>query len=281
MAYKLFAFDLDGTLLDDDKHIPEKNLRALEYAAGQGAVLVPATGRLYRVIPEELRNSGLIRYYILINGACVYDSLEDRMLFSADISPETSLSFLEYADSLPAIYDCYAENRGYMTESMYRNVESYFPDMPHMLNIVKTFRTPVPELKAFLREKGCRTQKLQLYFKPEHMDVRQRLFSELPKLFPELCPTSSIKNNIELNSILGGKGRAFLALAEKLGIKQEETAAFGDGTNDTEMLRYAGCGIAMANAMESVKAAADVITCSNNEGGVGAGITDLLNGSRV
>ena len=278
MAYKLFAFDLDGTLLDDDKHIPEKNLRALEYAAAQGAVLVPATGRLYAVIPDVLRNLDFIRYYILINGACVYDSLEDRILCSADIPPDMSLKFLEYADSTPAIYDCYTENRAYMTESMYNSAESFFPDQPHMLYMVKTVRTPVPELKAFLREKGCCTQKMQLFFRPEHMDIRQRVLSEIPELFPELCPTSSVKNNIEINSIKAGKGKALLMLAEKLGIRRDETAAFGDGTNDTEMLTAAGCGAAMANAEGSVKAAADIITGSNNEGGVGEGIIRFLKG---
>ena len=69
--FKLIAFDLDGTLLDDRKQIPEENLRALRYAAEKGVHLVPATGRLLCAIPEQLAALPFIRYHILINGAKV------------------------------------------------------------------------------------------------------------------------------------------------------------------------------------------------------------------
>ena len=62
---KLIAFDLDGTLFDDDKHIPPENLRALEAAADRGFVLVPATGRMVPGIPENVRSLPFCRYYIV------------------------------------------------------------------------------------------------------------------------------------------------------------------------------------------------------------------------
>ena len=73
-----------------------------------------------------------------------------------------------------------------------------------------------------------------------------------------------------------GKGKAMLALAEHLGIRPEDTVAFGDGTNDCELLEMAGLGVAMANADPQVKAVADEITATNNEGGVGKTIFRLL-----
>lgn len=57
-------------------------------------------------------------------------------------------------------------------------------------------------------------------------------------------------------------------LAKSLGIKQEEVMAFGDGYNDLSMIEYAGCGVAMANAVDGVKERANMITLSNNEDGI-------------
>lgn len=57
-------------------------------------------------------------------------------------------------------------------------------------------------------------------------------------------------------------------MAEHLGIKQEEVMAIGDNENDLTMVEYAGIGVAMANATENVKNAADVLTASNEEDGV-------------
>ena len=77
MQYRLIAFDLDGTLLDGEKHIPPENLAALYAAAERGMHIVPATGRIYPGLPEELRKLPFLRWCITINGAYVYDAEED------------------------------------------------------------------------------------------------------------------------------------------------------------------------------------------------------------
>ena len=77
MQYRLIAFDLDGTLLDGEKHIPPENLAALYAAAERGMHIVLATGRIYPGLPEELRKLPFLRWCITINGAYVYDAEED------------------------------------------------------------------------------------------------------------------------------------------------------------------------------------------------------------
>ena len=119
MSRMLLAFDLDGTLLDDDKHIPEENLRAIAAAAERGWVPVPATGRIFRGIPQPVKELPGVRWFIVSNGAGVYDAKEDRMLLRADISPEQAVRLYEYMDTLPVIYDCYQGEGGFMTRSMY------------------------------------------------------------------------------------------------------------------------------------------------------------------
>ena len=72
------------------------------------------------------------------------------------------------------------------------------------------------------------------------------------------------------------KGTGLISLGRLLGIRREEIMAFGDGDNDIAMLKEAGVGVAMANAEEAVKAAADYITLSNEEEGVADAIEKLI-----
>ncbi len=278
MTYKLLAFDLDGTLLTDRKELPEENLRALEAAAERGMILVPATGRILRGIPEQIKALPFIRYYIVSNGAAVFDTVTDRVLYRADIPLELALRTYDYLDTLPVLYDCYQDEIGWMSRDMFERCAPYFSYEPGILKLVEDLRIRVDDLKETLREHGRPLQKLQVYFLPEDEAERQRQLKKIPQLFPELAATTSVSNNIELNSVDANKGRAMLELAKQLGIRREETVAFGDGSNDCSMLRDAGLGVAMANSTPEVKAAADLVTDSNNEAGVAHVIWRILEG---
>lgn len=276
MSVRLIAFDLDGTLLDDQKNVPPENLQALEAAAARGVVLVPATGRIVPGIPEPVKSLPGLRYFIVSNGAGVYDAREDRLLYRGDVPVELALRCYEYMDTLPVIYDCYQNDMGWMTRSMYDNCAPYFTTEPHMLELIRRLRVPVDDLKETLRQRGEPLQKLQMFFKPEDLLERERQLRRIPELFPELTATTSVSNNIEINSVNAGKGKALAALARHLGIELADTVAFGDGTNDCEMLRMAGLGVAMANADPRVKAVADEICDTNNNAGVAQVIHRLL-----
>jgi len=95
---------------------------------------------------------------------------------------------------------------------------------------------------------------------------------EIPKRFENLCVSSSVADNVEINQARANKGEALLALAAHLGLKREQTIAFGDGLNDLSMLEQAGIGVAMANACDEAKAIADWIAPSCDEDGVARGI---------
>lgn len=276
MAYKLIAFDLDGTLLDKDKNIPAENLRALEAAASRGIETVVATGRIMEGIPEELKKLPYMRYYISINGAYVYDAKENKTLHRGEIPLETALQLCNYMDALPVLYDCYQDSRGWMTRSMYERAPEFFDKNSYVLDLVRRLRSPVESLPETLRQRGRPVQKLQMHFQPQHEKERLRQLELIPELFPELAATSSVTGNIELNSLSAGKGKALAALCRSLGIDPRDSVAFGDGSNDIEMLRAAGLGVAMDNADAQVKAAADAVTGTNNDAGVAQMIWKLL-----
>ncbi len=261
---KLIAFDLDGTFLDDKKNIPPENLRALEEAAARGVLVVPATGRIYTGIPETLRTLPFMRWYITVNGSYVYDAVDDRAAARAEVPLDRALTFYEYCDTLGILYDCYQDNWGFMTADMLEIASRVIPD-PGIRRLIVTLRTPVPELKTYLREKGADVQKLQLYF--TDMELRARMLRELPGRFPDMSVSSSVPFNIEVNAGTATKGQALETLCGLLGIERGESMALGDGTNDLDMLEKAGVGVAMANADPALLRAADYVTGNNNEGG--------------
>ena len=269
----LIALDLDGTLLDSGKRLTERAKNALRAAAERGIHIIPSTGRFYRGIPEEVRDLPFVRYAITINGALVLDGLTGETVYSADISKDTALEVMGFLDTLPVIYDCYMDGWGYMTEAMQQRAEDYIDYAPS-LEMVRRLRSPVPELKAFLREQGKGVQKMQLFTRDRAL--RDGLVERLAARWPELIFTVSLPNNIEINCLDADKGRALLALASRLGIPQEKTVAFGDGTNDLAMLRAAGIGVAMGNAHPDVLAAADRVTADCDHDGVAIAVEELL-----
>jgi Cof subfamily protein (haloacid dehalogenase superfamily) len=140
--------------------------------------------------------------------------------------------------------------------------------------MIKNLRTPVPELKAFLKERASGVQKIQIFFRD--MELREKMLKLLPEEFPDLVVTTSIINNIEINSREATKGNALKKLAEYLEIPLESTVAFGDDTNDISMLREAGIGVAMGNSDKTVKQVADCITDDCDNDGVAHAINHFL-----
>jgi len=262
---RLIALDLDGTLLNTQKQLSEENRAALTRAARAGIHIVPTTGRFFDGMPEAVRALPFLRYAITINGAEVADHRTEEELYKADIPLARALELMRYLDTLPVIYDCYQDNAGWISQNLKARIDSTVKD-PHFRKMLHELRKPVPELKAFVTERGRDIQKIQFFIPTP--ELRQELLETLPKMFPDLAVSSSVSENIEVNAAGATKGLALLGLAERLGIPREGTMAFGDGLNDLSMLEAAGVGVAMENACAEAKAAADYITLSNDEHGV-------------
>ena len=270
---RLIAFDLDGTLLDSDKRLSEENAAALARAAERGVEIVPATGRFYRGMPQLIRDLPYVRYVISINGADVYDVLGQKTVCGSGIPWQRAVAVMEKLDTLPVIYDCYQNGWGWMTQRFYDQAQQYAANV-HSLEMIRTLRTPVPELKACLTARAADVQKIQIFFRD--MDLRAEALRTLPQAFPDLVVTTSIVNNIEINSREATKGNALKKLAAYLGIPLNETMAFGDDRNDITMLQAAGVGVAMGNAGEEVKRAADYVTDDCNSSGVAHAMKHFL-----
>lgn len=271
---RLIAMDLDGTLLTTDKRLTARNRSAMEKAAEMGNYIVPATGRIYAGLPEEIRELPFIRYLILANGAAVYDREEDQVLYRAEIPQQTALQVFDWLDGFPAIYDCYQDGQAYMTAEMLKKADRYAPS-PIYLKMILSLRKPVPDLKEQIRKRGGAVQKIQAFC--QTAETQELVMQKTAERFPQLAVTSSIARNIEINDGRANKGAALQALCEYLGIGTEGAVAFGDGSNDLSMIRAAGIGVAMENGVQAAKDAADRIAPGNDEDGVGRVIEDLIN----
>lgn len=106
MDIRLIAFDLDGTLLRSDKSISPRTMQALLAARERGVLLVPSTGRLLRSLPEPLLDKSLTRYHILVNGAQVYDSFEDKTLLREELTPQQAMCMLHFLKSRNVLRAC-------------------------------------------------------------------------------------------------------------------------------------------------------------------------------
>ena len=275
----IVALDLDGTLLDSRKRLSAANRAALTRAAEEGVQIVPTTGRFFGMMPEAVRSLPFVRYAITINGAEVYDRVEDRIVVREEMPLDEALGVMQILDGFDVIYDCYRNSWGWMSAGMQSKAEAYATD-EHYLKMVREFRRPVPDLKAHLRETAAEgdVQKIMLFSRndidPE--PVLSEISRAVAARFPDIRITASTRNNIELNIETAHKGRALERLAEHLGMTLGNCMSFGDGMNDLTMIQAAGVGVAMANAVDAVKRAAKVVTASNDEDGVAKALSSLL-----
>lgn len=266
---RLIAFDMDGTVLDDHKKILPETKRALEYAAEQGITIVPATGRPYCGLSQEIENLQGVHYVMTCNGAGVYEKATGKCLMEDSISLADFLPMMAEIEPLAVMADPFLKGESFMSEKNRPLVEQM--RVPEELKeYIRTSRTLVPNLVEYLRERGENVEKLTINFVEDAEGNRQGYEEvvQILKKYPEMNVVSGGMRNIEVTKKGVSKASGLLWLGDYLGIGAEEMIAFGDSGNDLEMLKAVGIGVAMGNAENEVKEAADFVTLCNTENGI-------------
>ncbi len=272
---KLIALDLDGTLLNMEKKVPQGNYQALKECEKAGIQIVSATGRGVGGIPPMIRELPGANYAITTNGAVVADLKNNKAIKTCGLSNEMIQRILNIAKKYHSATDPFIDGRA-ITESASIDHMDEFGLSPEMQKLIRDTREVVPNVMEYVKTTGAEAEKVNIFM--ADLEEREVLRKELMAI-PELSISSSMYNNLEVNAKGADKGSALLWLADYLGIDREETMSFGDGENDIPMIQAAGIGVAMENALDTVKAAADMITLKNDEDGVAAAIRKIIFGS--
>lgn len=265
---RLIGLDLDGTTLTTDKKLTPHTKEVLEACIRQGIEVLPATGRVWSGIPEELMKMEGVHYVISSNGAAVVELATGKAVYTNGIAWDRALEVFDILERYDTFYDAYAEGNGWCEARFYENLNDYGIE-PLIQRLVKSSRTCIEDLREWVKEHKSPIEKINMFFRDE--EKRQQAFRELSEI-PDLAVTCSLTNNLEINHCTCNKGDALLNLGKILGISMEQIMACGDGNNDLEMVGNAGVGVAMENGEDSVKEAADYVTVTNDEEGVARAI---------
>lgn len=261
----LMCSDLDDTLLTTDKNISEENKKAIEYFKSEGGLFTFATGRVVHGARMMLKYIKPNAPMVCFNGGAIYDFKHNKLLWSLSLDAE-AIEVVEFVDRFfpTAGVEVCTENTVYVAKTN------------HIVQEHLAWET-LPE--KYLDYKHITEEWKKVLFMVET--------DEIPKL-RELIQTSpfahkysfiqSSPNYYELLPKGADKGAGLMKLAEILRIDPKKTVGMGDNENDITLVERAGVGIAVANAIDEVRTAADYITVDNNSSAVSAVIHAINDG---
>ena len=267
MKYKLIVLDLDGTLTNSKKIITPRNREILIRVQEQGVRLVLASGRpTYGIVPlaNELRMNEFGGFILSYNGGEIINWETQEMIYE-NVLPN---------DVVPVLYECARSHQ--LSILTYDGAEI----------VTENSQDPYVQKEAFLNKMAVR--ETNDFLTDITLPVAKCLIvGDADKLIPleaELCLRLQGRINVfrsepyflELVPQGIDKALSLAVLLKEIGVERKEMIAIGDGYNDLSMIKFAGLGIAMGNAQEPVKKAADYITLSNEEDGVAIAVEKAI-----
>lgn len=232
---KAVFFDIDGTLVNYKTHvICDSTLAALRALRAQGVKLFVATGR-------PLKGTAFLKDIFDFDGFLAltgsYCADRDGVFFTKKMSMDTRTRFMDYLES---------HNLAGIMETADRYV---YTEINDRVRTVMNRELPPAE--------NCRDLAEDVFQMIAFVDA-----DEQAGLMAQMHDCTAFRwseGAIDLTLKTGGKRAGITAVLEKYGISRADTMAFGDGGNDCDMLEFVGTGVAMGNAADAAKAAADYV----------------------
>ncbi len=273
--YKLVAIDLDGTLLDMNKEISQRNREALSLAMEKGTRIVICSGRVYTGARLYARQIGSEDPVIACNGAIITDRVDGEVVYSDNMEVEVCLKINEICKRHGIYYHVYAGDT-MLTEKLGFTSQKYFEKNQALPPEDRVDIEVVPDMSQKLRELPGKV--LKFVAVSDDRALLKAARDDMEKI-PEVDVMSSNYDNFEVMNKGVSKGAALKKLSEILDIPAAQMMAIGDNENDISMLEYAGLSVVMENGEECAKAAADYITADNSRDGVAVAIEKFILGA--
>lgn len=262
---KILFTDIDGTLLDDHKQIPDRNRSAIEELIRQGHKIVLTTGRALSGTLGQAQKLGLTFdgcYIIAFNGAEIYDTFRRETIYKNRIPLDVVSRIFSICEEQKVHIQTYDD-----THVLAREENAY---LARYCREICCEARIIPDLPASLKEEPS---KLLLLSYDDH----ERLY-ELQRMILEAEGDTvdaffSSKGLLEVVLKGTSKGAAIRRLCQFLDIPMECSVGAGDGINDIPLIQTAFVGAAMKNAVPEAKQEADYITESDNNAG---GLAEII-----
>ncbi len=257
MEIKMIALDLDDTLLDSELNISPACVGAIQAARQKGVIITLSTGRMFRSALPYAQILGIDVPIITYQGAWVKNSLSSEVLYYQPVDRGFARQTMNYF-----------RDQGVHFHSYYNDelcIESRSPEADDYARLAGVKAQLYEDLTAALDDFDTLKIMAVSYNEPHLLAMEKELKEKFDQ---QLYITRSKPFYLEVMDRSVGKARALEMIAGHYGIKSSQVMAVGDSFNDLDMIKWAGLGVAMGNAIEEVKEVADFVTCSNDEEGV-------------
>lgn len=266
MTCKIIFSDIDGTFLTPEQTVSDKTKACLARHADIPFILV--SGRMPTSIRTIQRESGLRAPLIAYSGALAWDE-NGAVLYDKAMTLATAVSLREKIRSgFPEIVSYTFSNDDWITDVDDGTAALY-------LEKETTAKRPLVGQPEQVLKPSDPVHKILCAGEPDLIDA---LENSLKPEFPQCTIFKSQARYLEIMARAASKSAAAAALCDLYGIGRGDVVAFGDNFNDVDLLQFAGTGVAMGNAPDAVKAAADLVAPSNAEDGLAVVLDSLLQG---
>lgn len=276
---KLIAFDIDGTLLDNNSKVTDESREALKKLDDAGIKVVLASGRVFPSIKYNQKSLGIPGPIVATNGSLI--SLDGSEIYKSYYIEDDLLKKLyEFCLEYKMDFHFYDEDNYYTNRLNLDRIKHLKIDNDFGMNyqvdlIIKN--DPV----SYLINQGKKAIKFQISGIDEKEISKEKIIDLLDKDFGEdLYITASGDSLLEIGNKNATKWTSIEEICDKLGIYTNEVAAIGDAYNDIPMVKGAGLGFAMGNAKDKLKEVADVIVADNESGGALEAVNYVLEANK-
>ena len=257
--YKAVFSDFDGTLLNSEHQITPKTLAAIQRIGEKGVPFVPISARSPKGIWPYAKQIGNLPVIVAFSGALILDA-QGQTLFSSEIAEAD----VARASEILGDYDL-AVNYYFYDDCFANDVENYW--VKYEMSVTKIVILQAEAGKIYP------AHKIQVIGEPEVILAAE---NALKAALPHLSIHRSLARFLEVMAPTASKGQAVQFLEKHFGVTTSEVIAFGDNFNDLDMLKHAGLGVAMDNAPQEIKDAANRVTASHNEDGIALVLNEVF-----